>query len=74
MRYIENHCAMTPEDKLVLRACMQQLEDDERQIVVLHAVSGFLHREIAHLMGMPLSTVASKYNRSLKKLKKYLGK
>lgn len=73
-QYIDKHSGMSPEDKLVLSACMQQLDDDERQIVVLHAVSGFLHREIAQLMGMPLSTVASKYHRSIKKLKNYLGK
>lgn len=66
--------AVTPEDKLMLQACMQCLSDEERQIVVLHAVSGFRHREIAQLLSLHLSTVLSKYNRALKKLKHHLTK
>lgn len=64
--------AITPEDKVVLMACMRFLTDEERQILVLHIVSGFRHREIAQLLSLHLSTVLSKYNRALKKLKKYL--
>ena len=60
---------MTSDDKLVLEACMKVLSDQERQIVVLHAVSGFKHREIAAMLELPLSTVLSKYNRALKKMK-----
>lgn len=60
---------MTADDKVVIRQCMNMLSDDERQIVVLHAVSGFKHREIARMMGIPLSTVLSKYHRAIKKLK-----
>jgi RNA polymerase sigma-70 factor (ECF subfamily) len=36
---------------------------------MLHAVAGFKHREIAGILELPLSTVLSKYNRALKKLK-----
>lgn len=57
------------EDRMMLSACMKALGDDERQIVVLHAVSGLKHREIASLMGLPLATVLSKYHRAIKKLK-----
>lgn len=63
---------LTMEDRSVLSACMEQLSDQERQIVTLHAVSGFKHREIAELLEMPLSTVLSKYNRALKRLRQYL--
>ena len=59
------------EDRLVLSACMQKLSDEERQIVVLHAVSGMKHREIAEALALPLPTVLSKYHRALKKLKNY---
>ena len=45
------------------------LADDERQIVRLHAVTGWKHREIAGLLELPLSTVLSKYRRALLKLK-----
>ncbi|MGN1345186.1 MAG: RNA polymerase sigma factor [Eubacteriales bacterium] len=65
---------MSPEDCLILNESMNELSDEERQIVVLHAVSGFRHREIAAFLQMPLPTVLSKYNRALKKLKKSLSK
>lgn len=65
---------MTSDDRIVLKQCMQLLSDDERKIVVLHAVSGFKHREIADFLNMPLPTVLSKYRRALTKLKEnYLG-
>ena len=60
---------MTADDKVVLHQCMEALSDTERQIVVLHAVSGFKHRQIAELMGLPLPTVLSKYHRAIKKMK-----
>ena len=61
--------SISEEDRLTLQAVMQRLNDQEREIVVLHAVVGFRHREIASQMKLPLSTVLSKYNRALKKLK-----
>jgi RNA polymerase sigma-70 factor (ECF subfamily) len=60
-------------DSLTLKAVLSGLGDDERQIVILHAVCGMKHREIAQLMELALSTVLSKYNRSLAKLRKHLG-
>ena len=38
-------------------------------MVLLHAVSGLKHREIAALLELPLATVLSKYHRALKKLR-----
>lgn len=61
---------LASENKLVLRAMLAKLTPEEREIVVLHAVSGLKHREIAALLELPLSTVLNKYNRSLKKLEK----
>ncbi len=70
--YVDTCVEMTADDKVVLRQCMEHLSDEERQIVVLHAVSGFKHREIAELMNLALPTVLSKYHRAIKKLKTYL--
>ena len=70
--YLQSRESVTPEDRLILTACMQRLSDEERQIVTLHAVSGFRHREIAALLELPLPTVLSKYSRAIKKLKQYL--
>lgn len=69
--YLESHSGISPEERLLLAACMNRLSDVERQIVVLHATAGFRHREIASLLAMPLPTVLSKYSRALKKLKNY---
>lgn len=60
------------EQKVVLEAAMRKLGDDERQIVMLHAVSGLKHTEIAGILSLPLSTVLSKYSRARKKLQIYL--
>lgn len=57
------------EDKALIQACMEILTDEDRQILVLHAVAGFKHREIAKLLGLKLSTVLSKYHRAIKKMK-----
>lgn len=63
---------VTPEDRLVLYSALFRLTEVERQIVTLHAVGGFLHRECAAMLHLPLSTVLSKYNRAIKKLQRSL--
>lgn len=72
--YLSSQEGISAEDKLVLKECMQTLNDEERQIVVLHAVSGFKHREIASTLELPLSTVLSKYARAIRKLQNALQK
>lgn len=57
-------------DRMVLETAMSILDAEERQIVVLHAMTGFKHREIAEILDLPTGTVTSKYNRALKKMKK----
>ena len=64
--------ALSPEDRIVIRECMNRLSDEERQIVLLHAVGGLKHKETAGLLQLPLSTVLSKYHRALQKLRKAL--
>lgn len=65
--YVSDH-----EDKIVLEKTLEILSEDERQIVLLHAVSSMKHKEIAQNLGIPLSTALSKYHRALKKLKENL--
>lgn len=60
------------DNRMLAEYCLKRLNDDERKIVVLHAVSGFKHHEIAKLLEIPLGTVLSKYQRAMKKMKKYL--
>ncbi|MDD2955427.1 MAG: RNA polymerase sigma factor [Oscillospiraceae bacterium] len=68
----EFSCVTDREDRIVLSSALQILDETEREIVLLHAVSGLRHQEIARSLSMNLSTVLSKYHRSLKKLKKHL--
>lgn len=57
------------ENRMILEYAFSILGEQERTIVILHMINGLKHREIAELTGLPLSTVLSKYNRSLKKMK-----
>ena len=69
--YVDGNGRMSAEDKVILSESLRSLSDEERQIVMLHAVAGFKHREIGKFLELPLSTVLSKYNRALKKLRKH---
>ncbi len=60
------------EHRLTLEATFKVLTDEERQILMLHAVGGVKFREIAHALDLHLNTVLSKYHRSIKKMKEKL--
>ncbi len=60
---------LSNDERLLLDECMKRLSDEERMIIVQHAVIGFKHQEIADDLDLPLSTVLSKYRRALMKLR-----
>ena len=60
---------VSPEDRQLLQQALAGLGEEERRIILLHAVAGLKHREIAQLLEKPLSTVLSKYHRGLGKLR-----
>lgn len=64
--------AAPSEDRPLLQAAVKILSEEERQIILLHAISGLKHREIGTLLDLALPTVLSKYHRGLKKLRNYL--
>lgn len=70
--YLTANAQISHEDKIVLAHCIRDLAKDEREILLLHVLSGLKHREIAQMMDRPLSTILSKYHRTLKKLKRLL--
>ncbi len=45
------------------------LNEGEMNIVLLYAIGGYKHREIAEMLNLPLGTVTSKYNAALKKIR-----
>ena len=60
------------ENRMLIDIALKALDDTDCQIVVLHAVSGLKHREIAECLGLKLSTVLSRYNRALGKMRQEL--
>jgi RNA polymerase sigma-70 factor (ECF subfamily) len=60
------------DDKIVLQTVLDKLTEEEREIVLLYAVTGLKHKEIAESIGLSLSTTLSKYHRALKKLRGHL--
>ena len=66
-----DHTAQT-DTRLMLEQALRALTQEERQIVVSHALAGMKHREIAEMLDIPLSTVLSKYNRGLEKMRRKL--
>lgn len=69
----EQNSNLNYDDKAVIEKCLMNLNEEEREIVILHSVAGFKHKEIADISGLRLSTVLSKYNRAIKKLKVFLS-
>lgn len=67
--YVDNNT-----DNEVLRIALNILSEEERTIVLLSAISGLKHREIAANLDLKLSTVLSKYHRAIKKMREYIRK
>ena len=65
-------CGLDADERILLLQALAALGDEERRIVLLHAVTGMKHREIAALLGLTLPTVLSKYHRALKKMRAYM--
>lgn len=61
-----------PDDRLLVQSCMNLLTEEERQIVILHAVAGCRHREIGQMLKLKTGTVLSKYHRAIQKLREAL--
>jgi RNA polymerase sigma-70 factor (ECF subfamily) len=60
-------------DAGALRRCLEGLETDRRQAIVLAYVHGLSHGELAGRMGVPLGTAKSWIRRSLVSLRECLG-
>ena len=65
-------CGLDADERILLQYALAALSDEERRIVLLHAVTGMKHREIAALLELTLPTVLSKYHRALKKMRSTL--
>lgn len=59
--------------KLELTEALLQLDEVERQIIVLYLTAGLKHSEISKQLGIPAGTVRWKYRQGLKRLANILG-
>lgn len=58
--------------RLSIRKCLMRLTESQREVIVLHFYQGYKLREIASLIGVPLSTVKTRLYAGTEKLKQYL--
>ena len=56
--------------KMLLEEVLNTLDFESRQVVILHALTGLKHREIADILDLPLGTILSRYNRAIRKMRK----
>ena len=59
-------------DKILINYLLENLNDLERQIIVLHSLNGFKFHEIAGILDLKLTTTLSKYHIAIKKLKELM--
>lgn len=65
---LKDNSAFSIEDRIFLERLLKSLSVEELEILSMHVISGFKHKEIASYLDLPVNTVISKYNRMLKKL------
>ena len=58
------------DNKLLLETMFSELSQEDRQIIIMHDVSGMKFKEIAQFMDKPMGTVLARYNRNIRKLQK----
>ena len=60
---------MEEERNFIIRKEIEKLDDPQREVIVLKLFSGLTFEQIAEIRDEPLSTVSSRYARTLKSLK-----
>ena len=61
--YFASNPAVSSDERLLLQTALKILSGEQKQIVMLHAVAGIKHREIAKLLDVPIATALSKSSR-----------
>ena len=57
------------DSRVLLEKALKILSRKEKTVLILHAVSGYKHKEIANILNLPLGTVLYEYSEAIKKLK-----
>ena len=56
-------------NKDLINRLFRELKEDERLILLYHIIGGLKFGEISNLYNIPIGTILSKYNRTIKKLR-----
>ena len=57
----------------ILEEAKKLLDEQEYEIVIMHAVNGHTHKEISQIIRKPIGTITWAYNNAIKKLRKGLA-
>lgn len=57
-------------EKLQIREALESLNDEEREVVVLHTISDLTFKNIGEILNKPIGTVTWRYREAIKKLRK----
>ncbi len=57
------------EEKSILHIMKKVLTEEEQQIITLHVIWNYRHKDIARILDIPIGTVTSKYKRAITKVK-----
>ena len=57
-----------------LRAALSELSETQREVVLLHDLEGWKHREIAERLELPAGTIRSHLHHARRRLRQILGK
>ena len=57
-------------ERLLAKQILKLLNDDEREIVMLHLVSDLKFKDVAEVLNKPLGTVITTYTRAINRIKK----
>lgn len=63
-------CIKNVENRILIEKMFEVLTFEERELIILHDVSGLKFKEIAMVLDKPIGTVLTRYNRSIKRLQK----
>ncbi len=61
------------DNRLMLEKMFALLSEEDRNLIILHDISGLKYKEIAELLELPIGTVLSRYHRGIRKLQKEFG-
>lgn len=59
--------------ELLIRDILNELDEVEREIIIMHVLGDLKHREIAEILKKPLGTITWLYNKAINKVRNKFG-